>query len=140
MLPLMMLLSPPAIVQTLLRVATLGTLTGALPTCLGAKRGIFQKYRLTVEVIASRNEQMNMRALMSDTVRFLTLSCTGLFYLGKRGDAVGSASWSLASPWGLGSRFKIKELKSEARQIRRKIHAIAHRLNRGLARVPQRKR
>jgi NitT/TauT family transport system substrate-binding protein len=98
--------------QTLLRVATPGALTGALPIYLGAKKGVFQKYGLTVEVIATRNEQMNMQALMSDSVQFLTSSSTGLFYLGKQGfDAVGIASWNNASPYSLGSRVKIKDLK-----------------------------
>ncbi len=105
-------LSQPAAAQTLLRVATPGALTGALPIYLGAKRGVFQRYGLTVEVIATRNEQMNMQALMSDSVQFLTSSSTGLFYLGKQGlDAVGVASWNNASPYSLGSRFKIKALK-----------------------------
>jgi ABC-type nitrate/sulfonate/bicarbonate transport system substrate-binding protein len=102
----------PAAAQTLLRVATPGALTGALPIYLGGKKGIFSKYGLTVEVIATRNEQMNMQALMSDSVQFLTSSSTGLFYLGKQGlDAVGLCSWSNASPYSLGSRLKIKELK-----------------------------
>jgi len=105
-------MSQPAAAQTLLRVATPGALTGALPIYLGAKKGVFQKHGLTVEVIATRNEQMNMQALMSDSVQFLTSSSTGLFYLGKQGfDAVGIASWNNASPYSLGSRFKIKELK-----------------------------
>jgi ABC-type nitrate/sulfonate/bicarbonate transport system substrate-binding protein len=100
------------VAQTLLRVATPGALTGALPIYLGAKKGIFSKYGLTVEVIATRNEQMNMQALMSDSVQFLTSSSTGLFYLGKQGlDAVGVASWNNASPYSLGSRLKIKEIK-----------------------------
>ncbi|HYA29646.1 MAG TPA: ABC transporter substrate-binding protein [Acidobacteriota bacterium] len=98
--------------QTLLRVATPGALTGALPIYLGAKKGLFQKYGLTVEVIATRNEQMNMQALMSDSVQFLTSSSTGLFYLGKQGlDAVGIASWNNSSPYSLSSRLKIKDLK-----------------------------
>jgi ABC-type nitrate/sulfonate/bicarbonate transport system substrate-binding protein len=98
--------------QTLLRVATPGALTGALPIYLGAKKGVFSKYGLIVEVIATRNEQMNMQALMSDSVQFLTSSSTGLFYLGKQGlDAVGIASWNNASPYSLGSRLKIKDLK-----------------------------
>ncbi len=53
--------------ETLLRAATPGALTGALPIYLGAKKGLFSKYGLTVEVIATRNEQMNMQALMSDS-------------------------------------------------------------------------
>ena len=110
----MTLLSQPAITQTLLRVATPGALTGALPNYLGANEGIFQKFQLTVEVIVRRNAQMHLQALMSDRVRFPTSSCTGLFYFGKQGDAVGIRSWNLASPCGLGSRFKIKELKSAA--------------------------
>ncbi|MGH7873032.1 MAG: ABC transporter substrate-binding protein, partial [Candidatus Binatia bacterium] len=98
--------------ETLLRVATPGALTGALPIYLGAKKGVFSKYGLAVEVIATRNEQMNMQALMSDSVQFLTSSSTGLFYLGKQGlDAVGIASWNNASPYSLGSRLKIKDLK-----------------------------
>jgi len=98
--------------QTLLRVATPGALTGALPIYLGAKKGVFSKYGLTVEVIATRNEQMNMQALMSDSVQFLTSSSTGLFCLGKQGlDAVGLASWNNSSPYSLASRIKIKELK-----------------------------
>jgi NitT/TauT family transport system substrate-binding protein len=108
------LLAPtlPAQAQTLLRVATPGALTGALPIYLGAKKGIFSKYGLNVEVIATRNEQMNMQALMSDSVQFLTSSSTGLFYLGKQGlDAVGLASWNNASPYSLGSKPKIKELR-----------------------------
>jgi ABC-type nitrate/sulfonate/bicarbonate transport system substrate-binding protein len=108
------LLAPtlPAKAQTLLRVATPGALTGALPIYLGAKRGIFSKYGLNVEVIATRNEQMNMQALMSDSVQFLTSSSTGLFYLGKQGlDAVGLASWNNASPYSVGSKPKIKDLR-----------------------------
>ena len=106
------LIAAPAAAQTLLRVATPGALTGALPIYLGGKKGIFAKYGLTVEVIATRNEQMNMQALMSDSVQFLTSSSTGLFYLGKQGlDAVGICSWSNASPYSLGSRLKIKDLK-----------------------------
>lgn len=102
----------PAAAQTLLRVATPGALTGALPIYLGEKKGIFGKYGLRVEVIATRNEQMNMQALMSDSVQFLTSSSTGLFYLGKQGlDAVGIASWNNASPYSVGSRIKIKDLK-----------------------------
>ena len=101
-----------AAAQTQLRVATPGALTGALPIYLGAKKGIFGKYGLNVEVIATRNEQMNMQALMSDSVQFLTSSSTGLFYLGKQGlDAVGIASWNNASPYSIGSRLKIKEIK-----------------------------
>src|SRR6187397_2895687 len=101
-----------ACAETLLRVATPGALTGALPIYLGAKKGVFQKYGLAVEVIATRNEQMNMQALMSDSVQFLTSSSTGLFYLGKQGlDAVGLASWNNSSPYSLASRVKIKELK-----------------------------
>jgi ABC-type nitrate/sulfonate/bicarbonate transport system substrate-binding protein len=64
----------PTGAQTLLRVATPGALTGALPIYLGAKKGVFSKYGLTVEVIATRNEQMNMQALMSDSVQFLGLT------------------------------------------------------------------
>jgi len=109
---LLISLSAPAAAQTLLRVATPGALTGALPIYLGAKKGVFQRYGLTVEVIATRNEQMNMQALMSDSVQFLTSSSTGLFYLGKQGfDAVGIASWNNASPYSVGSRIKIKDIK-----------------------------
>lgn len=98
--------------ETLLRVATPGALTGALPIYLGAKKGVFSKYGLMVEVIATRNEQMNMQALMSDSVQFLTSSSTGLFYLGKQGlDAAGIACWNNSSPYSLASRVKIKELK-----------------------------
>src|SRR6266850_7980859 len=106
---LLSLLSPSlGAAQTLLRVAT----PGALPIYLGAKKGVFSKYGLSVEVIATRNEQMNMQALMSDSVQFLTSSSTGLFYLGKQGlDAVGLASWNNSSPYSLASRIKIKELK-----------------------------
>ena len=43
----------PTGAQTLLRVATPGALTGALPIYLGAKKGVFSKYGLTVEVIAT---------------------------------------------------------------------------------------
>ena len=110
---LLSLLSPSlGAAQTLLRVATPGALTGALPIYLGAKKGVFSKYGLAVEVIATRNEQMNMQALMSDSVQFLTSSSTGLFYLGKQGlNAVGLASWNNSSPYSLASRIKIKELK-----------------------------
>ena len=102
----------PGVAQTLLRIATPGALTGALPIYLGAKKGVFSKYGLTVEVIATRNEQMNMQALMSDSVQFLTSSSTGLFYLGKQGlDAVGLASWNNSSPYSLATRLKIKDLK-----------------------------
>ena len=101
----------PAASQTLLRVATPGALTGALPIYLGAKSGIFQKYGLNVEVIATNSEAMNMQALMSNSVQFLTSSTTGLFYLAKQGgDPVGLCSWNNASPYSVGSRFKIKEL------------------------------
>ena len=98
--------------QMLIRVATPGALTGAIPIYLGAKKGIFNKYGLTVEVIATRNETMNMQALMSNSVQFLTSSTTGLFYLGKQAaDAVGLCSWNNSSPYSLGSRLKIKDLK-----------------------------
>ena len=101
----------PAASQTLLRVATPGALTGALPIYLGAKSGIFQKYGLNVEVIATNSEAMNMQALMSNSVQFLTSSTTGLFYLAKQGgDPVGLCSWNNASPYSVGSRLKIKEL------------------------------
>lgn len=104
--------SRPASAETLLRIATPGALTGALPIYLGSKKGIFSKYGLAVEVIATRNEQMNMQALMSEGVQFLTSSSTGLFYLGKQGlDAVGLASWNNSSPYSLASRVKIKDLK-----------------------------
>ena len=108
----LLLVAIPVRAQTLLRVATPGALTGALPIYLGAKKGVFGKYGLTVEVIATRNEQMNMQALMSDSVQILTSSSTGLFYLGKQGlDAVGLASWNNSSPYSLASRLKIKDLK-----------------------------
>jgi len=101
----------PVVSQTLLRVATPGALTGALPIYLGAKSGIFQKYGLNVEVIATNSEAMNMQALMSNSVQFLTSSTTGLFYLAKQGgDPVGLCSWNNASPYSVGSRLKIKEL------------------------------
>lgn len=101
----------PGASQTLLRVATPGALTGALPIYLGAKSGIFQKYGLNVEVIATNSEAMNMQALMSNSVQFLTSSTTGLFYLAKQGaDVVGLCSWNNASPYSVGSRLKIKEL------------------------------
>jgi len=106
------LTTTPLAAQTLLRVATPGALTGALPIYLGGKKGVFAKYGLRVEVIATRNEQMNMQALMSDSVQFLTSSTTGLFYLGKQGlDGVGIASWNNGSPYSLASRLKIKDLK-----------------------------
>ncbi len=41
-----------------------------LPIYLGAKKGVFSKYGFRVEVIATRNEQMNMQALMSNSVQF----------------------------------------------------------------------
>ncbi|HEY7220237.1 MAG TPA: ABC transporter substrate-binding protein [Candidatus Binatia bacterium] len=108
----LLLVDVPARAQTLLRVATPGALTGALPIYLGAKKGVFSKYGLTVEVIATRNEQMNMQALMSGSVQILTSSSTGLFYLAKQGlDAVGLASWNNSSPYSLASRLKIKDLK-----------------------------
>ena len=108
----LLLIASPLAAQTLLRVATPGALTGALPIYLGAKKGVFAKYGLRVEVIATRNEQMNMQALMSDSVQFLTSSTTGLFYLGKQGlDAVGLGSWNNSSPYSLGSRLKINDLK-----------------------------
>jgi ABC-type nitrate/sulfonate/bicarbonate transport system substrate-binding protein len=107
----LLLLVFPVRAQTLLRVATPGALTGALPIYLGAKKGIFKKYGLTVEVIATRNEQMNSQALMSDSVQFLASSATGLFYLGRQGlDAVGICSWNNASPYSIGSRLKIKNV------------------------------
>jgi ABC-type nitrate/sulfonate/bicarbonate transport system substrate-binding protein len=107
----MALYAAPAESQTLLRVATPGALTGALPIYLGAKSGIFQKYGLNVEVIATNSEAMNMQALMSNSVQFLTSSTTGLFYLAKQGaDVVGLCSWNNASPYSVGSRLRIKEL------------------------------
>lgn len=106
------LIVSPAGAQTLLRVATPGALTGALPIYLGARKGIFSKYGLNVEVIATRNEQMNSQALMSDSVQFLTSSSTGLFYLAKQGlDAVGLCSWNNGSPYSIASRLKIKDIK-----------------------------
>src|SRR4030095_9800866 len=125
---LLSLLSPSlGAAQTLLRVATPGALTGALPIYLGAKKGVFSEYGLAVEGIATRNEQMNMQALMSDSVQFLTSSSTGLFYLGKQGlDAVGLASWNNSSPYSLASRIKIKELKElKGRKIASAAPAVA---------------
>ncbi len=102
----------PASAQTLIRVATPGAVTGAMPIFVGIKKGIFNKQGLSVEVISTRNEQMNMQALVSDSVQFLTSSSTGLFYLGRQGiDAVGLCSWSNSSPYSLATRFKIKDLK-----------------------------
>jgi ABC-type nitrate/sulfonate/bicarbonate transport system substrate-binding protein len=98
--------------DTLIRVATPGALTGAIPIYLGEKKGIFNKYGLRVEVIATNSEQMNMRALASESVEFLTSSSTGLFYLGKQGgDVVGLCSWNNSSPYSLASRIKIKDVK-----------------------------
>ena len=110
---LLSLLSPSlGAAQTLLRVATPGALTGACRFILAQKRACSASMASAVEVIATRNEQMNMQALMSDSVQFLTSSSTGLFYLGKQGlDAVGLASWNNSSPYSLASRIKIKELK-----------------------------
>jgi ABC-type nitrate/sulfonate/bicarbonate transport system substrate-binding protein len=49
---LLSLLSPSlGAAQTLLRVATPGALTGALPIYLGAKKGVFSKYGLTVQIV-----------------------------------------------------------------------------------------
>ena len=42
-----------ACAETLLRIATPGALTGALPIYLGGKKGVFSKYGLAVEVIAT---------------------------------------------------------------------------------------
>jgi hypothetical protein len=53
--------------DTLIRVATPGALTGAIPIYLGGKKGIFNKYGLRVEIIATNSEQMNMRALASES-------------------------------------------------------------------------
>jgi ABC-type nitrate/sulfonate/bicarbonate transport system substrate-binding protein len=102
----------PVAAETLIRVGTPGAVTGAIPIFLGVKKGIFAKRGLNVEVIATRNEQMNMQALIADSVQFLTSSSTGLFYLGKQGmDVVGLCSWSNASPYSLASISKIKDLK-----------------------------
>jgi ABC-type nitrate/sulfonate/bicarbonate transport system substrate-binding protein len=101
----------PAAGQTLVRVATPGALTGALPIYLGSSKGIFQKHGLSVEVIATNSETMNIQALMSNSVQILTSTTTGLFYLAKQGaDAVGICSWNNASPYSIGSRLKIKNL------------------------------
>jgi ABC-type nitrate/sulfonate/bicarbonate transport system substrate-binding protein len=105
------LYASPAAGQTLIRVATPGALTGALPIYLGSRKGVFQKHGLNVEVIATNSETMNIQALMSNSVQFLTSTTTGLFYLAKQGaDAVGICSWNNASPYSVGSRLKIKDL------------------------------
>ena len=57
----------PTGAQTLLRVAIPGGLTGALPIYLDAKKGVFSKYGLTVEVIATRNEQDTILVEVSDS-------------------------------------------------------------------------
>lgn len=102
----------PASAETLVRVGTPGAVTGAIPIFVGSKKGIFQRHGLRVEPIATRNEQMNMQALISDSVQFLTSSSTGLFYLAKQGlDVVGLCSWNNMSPYSLGSKLKIKDLK-----------------------------
>jgi ABC-type nitrate/sulfonate/bicarbonate transport system substrate-binding protein len=50
---LLSLLSPSwGAAQTLLRVATPGALTGSLPIYLGAKKGVFSKYGLTVQIVS----------------------------------------------------------------------------------------
>jgi len=54
--------------ETLIRVATPGALTGAIPIYLGEKKGIFGKHGLRVEVIATNSEQMNLRGL-AESVR-----------------------------------------------------------------------
>jgi ABC-type nitrate/sulfonate/bicarbonate transport system substrate-binding protein len=101
----------PAAAQTLVRVATPGALTGALPIYLGSRKGVFQKHGLNVEVIATNSEAMNIQALMSNSVQLLTSTTTGLFYLAKQGaDAVGICSWNNASPYSIGSRLKISTL------------------------------
>jgi ABC-type nitrate/sulfonate/bicarbonate transport system substrate-binding protein len=101
----------PAAGQTLVRVATPGALTGALPIYLGSSKGVFQKQGLRVEVIATNSETMNIQALMSNSVQILTSTTTGLFYLAKQGaDPVGICSWNNASPYSVGSRLKIKNL------------------------------
>jgi ABC-type nitrate/sulfonate/bicarbonate transport system substrate-binding protein len=98
--------------ETLVRVGTPGAVTGAMPIFVGIKKGIFARRGLNIEVIATRNEQMNMQALVSDSVQFLTSSSTGLFYLGKQGiDVVGLCSWNNASPYALASSFAIKDIK-----------------------------
>src|SRR5258706_16122872 len=92
-----LIFAPPAAAagETLLRVATPGALTGAIPVYLGAKKGIFGKYGLAVEVIATRNESMNMQPLMSNSVQFLTPPTTGLFYLANQDShAAGLPSWT----------------------------------------------
>ena len=99
-----LLIANVAFAQTLLRVATPGALTGALPIYLGAKKGIFLKYGLNVEVIATRNEQMNMQALMSDSVQLLTSSSTGLFISASKG----------LTPWALRHGVTLRRTASAA--------------------------
>ncbi len=66
----------PTGAQTLLRVATPGALTGALPIYLGAKKGVFSKYGLTVEVIANVLRTMSYEdpAILAIPYKFFDLS------------------------------------------------------------------
>lgn len=105
------LAASPTFSETTIRIGSPGALTAAIPIYLGARKGIFARYGLNAEVIATRNEQMNMQALASESVQFLTASSTGLFYLGRQGgDVIAIASWNNSSPYSLVSRFKIREL------------------------------
>lgn len=69
---ILLFIAQPARTRTLLRVATPGALTGALPIYLDAPKGVFQRHGLTVEIIATGNEQMNMQVLLSDSVQSST--------------------------------------------------------------------
>ena len=70
----------PAAAQTLLRVATPGALTGALPIYLGAKKGIFTKYGL----IADKDSTITM---MSQVLRINDLESLDYSYRIMKADA-----------------------------------------------------
>lgn len=102
--------SMPLSADTTIRLGVGGAQTASIPFTVGAKKGIFAKHGLNLEIIAIANEQTASRALISGSVEFVTSITVGFFYLAKQGaDAVGIASWNNSSPYSLASRLKIGE-------------------------------
>ena len=103
--------SLPVIAQTTIRMGAGGAQTATIPFAIGAKQGIFAKHGINLEIIAIANEQTASRALVSESVEFVTSITVGFFYLARQGgDVVGIASWNNSSPYSLASRLKIKDL------------------------------
>jgi ABC-type nitrate/sulfonate/bicarbonate transport system substrate-binding protein len=74
----------PVVAQTTLRVAVGGAQAASIPFTVGAKKGIFAKHGLNVEVISITSAQMSAQAQLSGSVQLATSNPTGFFYLARQ--------------------------------------------------------